>query len=772
VTGFNDVSFAQQYTDYGAGAGSLHQQEETLRPWPCRVTRVDHDQHVLSVLNIHTGIVFDTVSKFPITGSSNESNHIELPEVGAAGLAVYTSFQQGYVKVAVICWVPSDIDSNLDAVAHRPQQKLEGWSTRRRGLHRKSFPGLTSRTTSAGLHEMDGQGWERWAEDLSHDKLDPDRRQWTRITSRSVNYNDAGVQFAGPVHRFGADKGIVPEEILPDGTKRQIVYLKEKKKIEERYLDGMLDMLPVSEILQKVQEFALDHPIPYEILESDLLDDMLGTKRELWKRTAKVTQADEVQRDDQAFLTDQKLDHPHDKSKKPVGPTRKEGSTPRRRAWIIEKSQGTLVGYNRWDKSTFGRILKPVLWPLTKAGRFGTNVESGHLPVEFSDDHVETRLAATAHFVRFPFEYNTTRVDVTKEGLVQMEIGATIPRENIVWDNPKYEHPWGAGRSLEAHLVGSAKVVVGKNRDEEDSLDLTTLGQVVLRLGADDSALLSDGRTLSTQIREKSDAVMPRDLQVWKKAKLVPGDCGDLENKTGAENVSMRAATDGGVFLRLGARNEQAKRRHLKNGYSDGPGAKQDPPGQGSRSRTKGRPTYGAGDSPYKFNDLRAAAKPVTGLVPYFWSGDPVKDMDVHGLSLDVHAVRDIFLRVGKNRLMDQSILLDLEGGIVAIVGKDKTGRSLTGSLLGGIELTVGSNAKGQGVQLEIIGDVNMAIKGNWHVHATGDIVFDAMGNIINIAHKEAITKAVNIRQAALTQHVTEAPDIVHNQGGFADTGD
>jgi hypothetical protein len=148
-----------------------------------------------------------------------------------------------------------------------------------------------------------------------------------------------------------------------------------------------------------------------------------------------------------------------------------------------------------------------------------------------------------------------------------------------------------------------------------------------------------------------------------------------------------------------------------------------------------------------------------------------VKDPDTHGLSLDVHTVRDIFLRVGKNALMDQSILIDVEGGIVGIVGKDKKGRSLTGSLLGGIELTVGSNNEGRGVQLEIVGDVNMAIKGNWHVHATGDIVFDAMGNIFSLAKKENIMKGTNIRQAALVQHVSEAPDIVHQSGGHPAAG-
>ena len=133
--------------------------------------------------------------------------------------------------------------------------------------------------------------------------------------------------------------------------------------------------------------------------------------------------------------------------------------------------------------------------------------------------------------------------------------------------------------------------------------------------------------------------------------------------------------------------------------------------------------------------------------------------------------MRDIFIRVGKNKLMGQSILLDLEGGIVGIVGKDKKGRSLTGSMQGGIELTVGSNLEGRAIQLDIVGDVNMVVKGHYHVHATGDIVFDSMGSIYTLAKKEHISKGMNIRQAALVQHVTEAADIVHNQGDKPATG-
>lgn len=763
--------FPQTPNPYKPSGGML-QREDSLRHFPVRVTRIDYEKLCLSVENVTTGEIYDEIYQFPVAYSSMESTDLHMPETGQAGLAVFTSNTSGFIKVAITTWILSDTPSNLLAIAHRPLQRAEGFSTRRRGVHRKPYPGQRSTTLAMGYHEFVGAGWDRISADMSQDKLDPLRRQNYQLTGRKVEYSDAGLRLAGAINRPGADPTLVPEELLPDGTTRQVVYLRDSMAGSRRYTHGEKDLAPLSEVLDRVQEFALDFPVPYEALETPFLDTLLGTTQDPFDRTSVNLQAG-IAHDDQSYIVDQDIDHPHDPLKTACGPAKGEGATPRRKGFIVERVQGTLVGYNRWDTSTYGRVLKPTLWPLTKSGRFGTNTETGVTPVKSSTDHVETRLAASAFHMRFPMDYNTTRLDVTKEGLVLLELGATIPKENIPWDNSTYEHPYGAGRSLEAHLVGSAKLVIGKNRDEEDSLDLATLGQVVLRIGADDGSLPGDGRVVAHQTRGKKDAVLPRDLQFWKQPKLKPGDAGDLSAsaKTGAENVSLRAATDGGVFLRLGARHEKSRRRHLMNGYLDGQGRNQCPPGTGQRSRSEGRPIYGAGDAPYAFNDLRTAGKPISNLAPYFWSGDPVVDPDVHGLSLDAHAVRDIFIRVGKNKLMGQSILLDLEGGIVGIVGKDKKGRSLTGSMQGGIELTVGSNLEGRAIQLDIVGDVNMVVKGHYHVHATGDIVFDSMGSIYTLAKKEHISKGMNIRQAALVQHVTEAADIVHNQGDKPATG-
>lgn len=756
-------------------SGLTVKQEETLRPFPVRVMSVDRNKPALTLRHAETGLVITGVTKFPVTASSYETTSMDLPEVGACGMAMYETWSKGYFTVAVICWIPSDLPSNVDAVAHRASNYAanEGYATRRRGVHRRPFPGQRSTTLSSGYHEFQGAGWDRMAQDLSEDHLDSNRRDWTRLTGRSLDYTEAGLRISGPVNRPGADTGLVPEETLPDGTTRQVVLLKPGVTASSRYLTGEPDALPFVESLERIQEFGLDFPVPREVLETSYLDDLVGAAASPWDRTTVLDQ-NGMEVDGQGFVLDlkeQPFDHPYDaKADAVVGPGTREGATPKRRGWAIERVTGTLVGYHRPDTTTYGKVLKPVLFPLSTAGRFGTDLETGFRPVEDSKDHVEARLAAVASLTRFPHDYNTTRWMVTKEGQVLFEVGATLPRENIGLDTNLYEHPWGAGRSIEGHVVGSTRLLLGKNRDEEDSLDLRTLGQVVLRLGADDGALPDAGRSVAVQNRAHGDTPDARSLQYWTNPKLTPGDAGSLDagGKTGAENVSLRAATDGGVFLRLGARNAAAKRRHLKNGFSDGQGKTAYAPGKGSRAASKGRETYGAGDTKYRFHDLAQAGVNRSGEMLYYPAGDCIQDMDAHGLSADIHACQDILLRVGKNNLSNYSILLDLDGGVIGIVGKDKKGRSLVSTMEGGVEMSIGSADNGMAMQLEVVGDVNWVIRGNWHVHCTGDMVFDSMSSIYTLAKKNHVTKGTNVYSSALAKIVQEAPDMPKNQGWFA----
>lgn len=741
--------------------------EEQFQLFIAEVLTVDWERKVCTLLDTRTGVPYQKVSVIPAKSSSGYATDVDMPSPGAKCLCSYVAFASGFRDVAIVNWIASSTLQAQQGIAVRQlnNNNIEGWNKRVRGSYRKAYPGQSTKTTEQGYSHRISDGWDQSASDFSRDWLDAETRTHTHITSRSVAYTDGGIQLTGPIVRPGASSAS-PEQ-LPNGKTRETIYLAPGTQPKDRYISGTPDVIALVERTDKIQEFALDFPIPAEAIGTSLLDTVLGTTADPWGRTT-VSKTDGISFDDQSYPATQGVDHPYltGVSARPVGPTTQDAPTPRRRGYIIERTAGTMVGSNLFDQTTYGQVLKPVLFPYTTAGRFSTDVESGYLTAKPSTDHVETRVAASAYSTRFTHEGNTTRMDVTKEGMVSIEVGSTLPKENIPLDSSTYEHPHGAGRSVEAHLVGSMKMVVGKNRDEEEALDITALGQTVLRLGSDDTSLPNQRRSVMTQMRGQSDAIVDRTLQYWKQSKLIPGDAGSLTSKTGAENVSLFGAFDGGTVLRMGARNPNALRRHLMNGYIDGPGVEpwsvSDPSRQDSK--TSGRPTYGAGDSVYAFHDMTKVGTPRVNRLPYYWSGPPVQNMDQHGLSLDLHLVRDALVRVGKNEASGQSLLLDLAGGLVAALGKDNQGRSITASLDGGVEVTIGRAASGKALRIEFNGDVDFTINGNHHVNVTGDYILQASG-IQVISNTDVITKAQKVTTAALAQITNEAPEIVNNQG-------
>lgn len=760
--------------------------DEQYQVFIARVVRVDYERKVVAIRDSRNGVVYDEVNAIPANSSSSSATDVDMPEEGSACLAVALEWNRGSSQHVILNYVTSDTTTGQDAVAQRAitdaPSHMPVWTERQRGVYRKAYPGQHTIVKTGGFTSKTDTAWDQTAMDMSRDQLDPFRRTHLSSTGRTVDRTDYALKFEGFVHRPDADASDITPHTLPDGSKEWVLYLNgSETDWKTRYLSGKEDMLPFVEHVEKIQEFGLDFPVPHEVFETDMWDNLLGLTRpdpEWWQRTATKTKNTTVptECDDQSFLIEQNWDHPFDPQKNPgVGPTTKEGKTPRRRGWIIEKSEGTVVGSNMFDKATYGKVLKPTIFPLTREGRFGSDTESSYVPINKTTDQVEAKMAAGAWSLRFPYEYNTTRFDVTKEGMVLFEVGSSIPKENIVWDGGTYEHPHGAGRSLEGHFAGSVKMVIGKNRDEEESLDIQTIGGTVLRLGADDASTPNARRQTHTQIRGKKDMVTDRTIQWWDRdgVKLVPGDAGTLGvGKSGAENVSLRAALDGGMVLRLGAREESVKRRHLINGYEDPQGVKRYTIEDAERkdARSAGRPTYDKpGDETYRFHNLAEVGKPLlgepprSGIFPYKWSGTPA-DPEKLGLSADIHAVRDILLRVGTNNGVSAS--LDLAGALLAAIGKDKFGRSLVAALDGGIEMTVGKNSQDKGVRLEIDGDVDIVIKGNLHLNVTGDTTFETNRNL-TIAKLSDITRSMKIQTFAQVLHTSEAPNIVNNQGAY-----
>lgn len=773
-------------------SGSEHTRlDEQYQIFVAKVVRVDHERKVVSIRDSRTGITHTDVVALPSNSSSASATDMDMPEIGTACIAVALEWQKGSGRHAIINYVTSDTLTGQDAVGQRAlndaPSEIAVWTERTRGVYRKAYPGQHTITKTEGYTAKFDLGWDMAGVDFSRDELDTFRRTRKTSTGRTVDRTDASLKYEGYVHRPQADLGDIKPHLLPDGSKEWILYLDYKEKDwKTRYFDAQQDMMPFVEHVEKIQEFGLDYPVPHEVYETDMWDQILGltdpwtpspdNPKDWWHRTQIQTKGmtKDMQYDDETFLIKQNWDHPTDTQKNPgVGPTLKEGKTPRRRGWMIEKAEGTVVGSNMFDKGTYGKVLKPVIFPLTKEGRFGTDTESGYTPITKLPDQVEAKMAASAWSMRFPYEYNTTRFDITKEGLVQFEVGSTIPKEKIVWDNFTYEHPHGAGRSVEGHFLGSVKLAIGKNRDEEESLDIQTVGGAVLRLGADDASLPDFRRKVMTQIRSKKDVVMDRQIQFWDDAhvKLTPGDCGDLANKTGAENVSLRAAMDGGMFLRVGARHPGSKRRHMFNGYKDGPGVEQYGTKDSGRkdARTKGRPCYTPpGDATYRFHNLATAGAPVKKVSPYEWSGSP-GDPDKLGLSADIHTVKDLFIRAGTNTGTKEGISasLDFAGALIAALGKDAFGRSIIGTLDGGIEMTVGElKQKGKSIRLEINGDVDIAIRGNLHLNVTGDITTETCRDL-TLAKLSSITRSLKVQDFAQTLRTNEAPEHVNHQGGY-----
>jgi len=138
--------------------------------------------------------------------------------------------------------------------------------------------------------------------------------------------------------------------------------------------------------------------------------------------------------------------------------------------------------------------------------------------------------------------------------------------------------------------------------------------------------------------------------------------------------------------------------------------------------------------------------------------------MDSHGQSLDLHAVRDILLRVGANPDSQQSILIDTAGGLVFDLGTDTYGRSVTGALEGGVEITIKANKQGKAIRLQIDGDIDITHSGNLQYYCSGDVITEATA-------RREITKTDKVEtqqkkiSASLVRDTTEAPDIVNNQG-------
>src|SRR5271157_90358 len=158
------------------------------------VLSVDYERRVLTLRDLKNSMIYSEVSTFPANISSQEEIDINMPEQGAWGIAANYEYSQGGFKFPmVVAWIQAQRLQGIDAIANRPVtgDRIQGYSDRRRAAHRKAYPGQKTSSYTGGFSEKIDAAWDRQAADLTRDKQDADKRQWTQIAGRRVSYTDA-----------------------------------------------------------------------------------------------------------------------------------------------------------------------------------------------------------------------------------------------------------------------------------------------------------------------------------------------------------------------------------------------------------------------------------------------------------------------------------------------------------------------------------------------------------------------------------------------------
>lgn len=402
---------------------------------------------------------------------------------------------------------------------------------------------------------------------------------------------------------------------------------------------------------------------------------------------------------------------------------------------IIESVSGTLVGYDTSSKyyydDLYGRVLRPQIFADPDTAGFDVR----ELPVDedMAPDYTPVRYLAAAYMWKMPYNYSQTRVYVSKEGHTHLHVGSTYDIEDCPYD-PPVEHPLGAGRSLEANFGGSIKMVIDKNKQREESLDLKTIGKVYFHFGKDDGVPSNVRRGLLVDNNKDY-------LGGVTHPKL---SAADGANPT-ATYTSIEGVTDGGITLRVGRNHGRNLRQFEYNGFSPDGKDRLD----GGDVRDSNRGMYDPGDAAYQFGTPRIGdnvlkMKTVGYGAPgrmgsteeeKMYGAGPITRPDLMATSLDAHLVGSTFLRLGSDG-DGNSMSFDTSGAIVGWVGAEKKdNRSMVLTMDGGIEAVIGRIANsGNSIQAKLRGGIHLVVQGNnkdqdFKIEALGDQEYDFIGN-------------------------------------------
>lgn len=141
---------------------------------------------------------------------------------------------------------------------------------------------------------------------------------------------------------------------------------------------------------------------------------------------------------------------------------------------FIETVLGTVVGndpYSSGGRSRYGQLLRPSLFSTPNATEGRPHLE----PVENSESENEkSTVAAGLYRMNRPDGLGELFLSHDKEGHVFLSIPASTSKSKNL----------GAGRSLEADLKGSTKMVMGAEKQDNISMDLHTKGGLKWSLGS------------------------------------------------------------------------------------------------------------------------------------------------------------------------------------------------------------------------------------------------------------------------------------------------
>ena len=681
-----------------------------------RVVSVDQETHRVKVA-LETGGSIET-SCLMSSDSGKSSDVGSLPSEGSFVICGRTIKVGGIEEWTILGTLKSGYNSGQRLIAQRSTPEFPEHNVLERQLSRKIDSSEFQISAEGGGEALFDEGWSLLAADTAEVKYDI-----TTETQVSNLHNTFEQTFSGRTQK-GAAVRIIPFDsalkvqsgayIHPSGLSFQYV-TPDGLDPAERYHTGSNPGLVLTEEVHVFHELTDLTPDLTPLLHGEmpqhnrsLMDvSTLPGGDAVWNPQSSDRPPDSQE------ITIPVLDEPNHPNKGLQKLYTQDAISIQSRRDLRYTHDSNLIGAFEGDTKRYLSPLVPKVF-----AKHSTELFHDLSPFTDTHPHSNFKLRVPLRAEYSPLVYNQTAYYQTKEGFQHWILGATLDQDNIPLPGDPSQHDKGAGRSAEIFSLGGVEAVLGKTKDEEESLSLTTIGQLFLHLGSDSGKSPHEDRQIKALNHVTGNM---EDLDLYNfDPRLVPGGNSNYTSKLGAENLSVVLTTDGGLSARFGRRHEDVGRKFVQNGTSDGPGRTDGGPGAHNAKRAVYTGTS-EGDALYRFHDLST----ITSINESTCDGDSYDgyDPDIHGRSWDLHLCGDWFMRIGKNADSGISWSMDTDGGLLWYLGKDQNGRSLVIDTDGGAQIHINSgDDSSDALNLRISGNVNEYIDGSVTRHITGDL--------------------------------------------------